>query len=60
MFVTERGMSVPQNERDLFSAHEVLQMEPVFVRKNIYKKFLQANSWVKAYLPNAWRYRNDY
>jgi len=55
MFVSEPAL--PESERDLFSAHEVLQMEPVFDRGNTYKKFLLANKWVKTFLPNAWRYR---
>lgn len=50
-------LSIPPRERDLFSAHEVLQMEPVFDRAHTYKKFLQANRWVSTFLPNAWRYR---
>jgi len=55
MFMMEDALVL--QEQDLFTAHEVLQMEPVFDRGHIYKRFLQANKWVKSYLPNAWRYR---
>lgn len=58
MFTSE--LAALKSERDLFSAHEVLQMEPIFDRKNTYKKFLQANRWASKFLPNAWRYRYDY
>lgn len=56
MFMSEEYFSLPKRERDLFSAHEVLQMRPLWSRKDAYKKFLTANRWVKAYLPNAWRH----
>lgn len=58
MFMTERGMGVSPDEQDCFSAHEVLQMQPVFDRRSMYKRFLNANTWVRTYLPNAWRYKN--
>jgi hypothetical protein len=57
MVVTKRGMGIPDVEQDLFSAHEVLQMQPVFERESTYGKFLSLNSWVRTYLPNAWHYR---
>lgn len=56
MFVS--SLSIPAGEQDLFSAHEVLQMELVFNRGNAYRRFLQANKWVKKFLLNAWRYKN--
>lgn len=53
MFATEECLQVPHKEQDLFSAHEVLQMKPIFNRDNTYQKFLMANKWVREYLPNA-------
>lgn len=55
MFMQEGDLSLPVSERDLFSAHEVLQMVPLWERNGVYKKFLRANIWVKQFLPNAWR-----
>ena len=54
MFMSEEGLRVPPNERDLFTAHEVLLMTPLWERDGIYKSFLYANAWVKKFLPNAW------
>lgn len=54
MFTTIDGMNVSHAERDLFSAHEVVQMVPLWEKKGVYKKFLLTNRWVKDYLPNAW------
>lgn len=57
MFTTIDGMNVSYVERDLFSAHEVVQMVPLWEKKGAYKKFLLTNRWVKEYLPNAWKER---
>jgi hypothetical protein len=58
MFMSEEAMSVPSNERDLYSAHEILQMTPLWSRRNTYWRFLQANTWVKNILPIAWNIKN--
>ncbi len=39
-------------DHDLFTAHEIVQMKPIYDRGNTYQQFLQANSWVKSFLPN--------
>jgi len=53
MFLDEDHLSLPENERDLFSAHEVCQMEPIWEKDNCYQKFLKDNFWVQEFLPNA-------
>jgi hypothetical protein len=55
MFMTEGAMKLAKPDQDCFTAHEVLQMQPLFVREDTYKRFLRANQWVKKFLPNAWR-----
>lgn len=55
MFMSEEYLSVTSKERDLFAAHEVMQMAPLWERKGTYRKFLQANRWVEKFLPNAWK-----
>jgi len=41
-----------QTRKDLYIAHEVLQMRPIWERSNIYSIFLNQNSWAFDYLPN--------
>lgn len=53
MIVDTNNLTIPKNEQDLFSAHEVVQMKPLFTRNNSYDKFINSNSWVKSYLPNT-------
>ncbi len=55
MYVTDDRLAVAPGERDLFTAHEVLQMVPLWDRDGTYGKFLQANRWVERFLPKAWQ-----
>lgn len=55
MFVDEDHLKIPNKEQDLYTAHEVLQMKPIWEKDNIYQKFLSQNQWVKKYLPNAYK-----
>lgn len=59
MFMSRENMSLIPSQRDLFAAHEVLQMRPLSVKNGTYEEYLSANSWVKAYLPNAWVQRHS-
>jgi hypothetical protein len=48
--------SSPINQStNLFLAHEILQARCIFDRRGVHKQFLLANSWVKKYLPVAYR-----
>lgn len=51
MFLDEDHLKV--GEKDLFSAHEILQMKLLWDRDNTYGKFLSENIWINKYLPNA-------
>ena len=55
MYMAQDALTLPEDDQDLFAAHEVLQMVPMWYRGGIYSQFLSANDWVKTYLPNAWR-----
>ena len=35
--------------QDLFTAHEIVQLLPVFEKDKTYQKFISANKWVKEY-----------
>ncbi|MFZ5845459.1 MAG: hypothetical protein ACOY0S_03260 [Patescibacteria group bacterium] len=55
MFMAEDHLALTASERDLFAAHEILQMRPLWERDRAYQKFLKANAWVAKFLPNAWK-----
>lgn len=41
-----------QANKDIFTAHEILQMKPLWYRNGIYQQYLQDNQWVFKFLPN--------
>ena len=53
LFLDESSLVLPKTKRNLYTAHEVVQIKPIFDRGNTYQDFLNANSWVKQFLPNA-------
>lgn len=53
MFITKNAIVMPKNKQNLFTAHEIVQVKPMFDRENTYAAFFSANNWVRAYLPHA-------
>ncbi|MBI1982457.1 MAG: hypothetical protein HYU49_00140 [Candidatus Levybacteria bacterium] len=53
MLFDERALGLPKEKQDLFGAHEVVQMMPIFERGDAYGRFIRANLWVKKFLPNS-------
>ncbi len=49
LFIDEVGMTWPEEQRSIFTAHEIILMQPLIDRENTYFKFLQANDWIKEY-----------
>lgn len=52
MFWDEGYLSLPSSWRNLFTAHEICQIEPLWQKDDVYFKFLFKNRWVKKYLAN--------
>jgi hypothetical protein len=55
LWLDTSSLSLPKNLRSLYTAHEVLQVKPLFDRGDTYAHFVQSNSWVKKYLANAYQ-----
>lgn len=53
MIVGEDRMRLPQNLRNLYTAHEIIQLMPIMERKKSYEKFIKANKWVEDFMPNS-------
>ncbi len=53
MIIEENEMQFPFARQDLYTAREIAQMHPLFERGNTYREFLNHNSWVHKFLPNA-------
>jgi hypothetical protein len=52
MFVTIDSMKMPMSKRNLYTAHEVVQVKPLINKNNTYESFLFENRWVHNYLAN--------
>lgn len=54
LWLDESSLAVPLNKRNLYIAHEVLQVKPLLNRRQTYQKFILANAWTKNHLANAY------
>ncbi len=52
LWLDESDLIVPQPKISLYSAREMAQLRVLFDRSHYYHRFLSANLWVTAYLPN--------
>lgn len=53
LFITENYLAI--KEKNLYSAHEILQAKCLFDRDNFEMKWLMTNSWVQKYLPSLYK-----
>jgi hypothetical protein len=53
LLIDETELHWGEDKQDVYIAHEIAQVVPLFDRNNVYKSFLHANQWVNKYLPNA-------
>lgn len=52
LWLDTTALSVPKSRRNLYTAHEVAQVKPLWSRGHTYQEFLSANRWINRYLPN--------
>lgn len=52
LIIEESALAWPVERRDLYTAHEIIHMLPLFTRNNTYQKFLAKNDWIKQFYPN--------
>jgi len=52
MFLDENHLKIPVKEQNLFTAHEVCQLKPLWIKNQLYQKFIQENLWSQKFLPN--------
>lgn len=49
IFISVDNLGWPRTKRNVYVAHEILLMQPVFNRNQTYFKFIEANTWVFDY-----------
>lgn len=50
IFIDEIDLSI--KDKNLYTAHEIAQMQPIYSKHGTYTKFIKANTWIYKYLPN--------
>lgn len=49
--IDETQLTWPIKRHDVYTAREIAQLKPLYNRDNTYEHFIQANAWIKRYLP---------
>lgn len=52
VLLDENYLTLPQSKRNLFTAHEICQMQVLNQKDNFHQRFLDANPWLVKFLPN--------
>lgn len=60
LIIDEAKLKWPFKKHDVYTAHEIVQIKPLFERDNIYKKFIGSNQWIRSFFPNFANPTGDY
>jgi len=55
LWLDTQALSIPQRNRNIYTAHEVLQIKPIFDRGDTYQRFIDSNHWTSRFLANAYQ-----
>lgn len=53
MLVDDSTLALSKDRNDLYTAHEIAQILPIFNKNKTYEKLINSNIWIKDFLPNA-------
>jgi len=53
LIIDESALAWPLKKRDIYTAHEIIQLYPLITKGDTYEKFLTSNNWIKQYYPNV-------
>lgn len=53
LLLDEQMLQFTKERRDLYTAHEIIQMKPLVNKRQTYEAFLKSNEWVREFLPNS-------
>lgn len=54
LWLDTQALAVPEIQRNVYTAHEVLQLVPIYEQGNTYQRFLRVNSWVRHFMAGAY------
>ena len=59
IWLDESALSWDKKDRNIYSAHEIAQVNPIVDKENIYQRFLDKNRWILDYWPSAVKLPQD-
>jgi len=59
IWLDERTLVWPENDRNIYTAHEIAQIVPLVNKDRTYERFLSENSWIMDYWPSAVKLPQD-
>lgn len=60
LIIGSGNLVFPKKRQNLYLAHEIVQLFPIFDRDGIYKYFIENNNWIDKYLPYYLKRINSY
>ena len=51
MFLDKNNLLIPKFMQNIYTAHEIMQIKPIFNRNNTYREFLKINNWTFQIMP---------
>jgi D-beta-D-heptose 7-phosphate kinase/D-beta-D-heptose 1-phosphate adenosyltransferase len=60
MILDENSMHFRNKKQNLYIAHEIMQIIPMFNKDKTFEKFIEINNWTNNFLPNAKAKKNYY
>ena len=53
LWIDESDLVWSKNDRNIYTAHEIAQIVPIFNKNKTYEKFISLNKWILNYWPNS-------
>jgi hypothetical protein len=59
LYISEISLEWSSEKRNIYIAHEILMLQPIYNKNECYQRFLYANRWVMDFFPNFTIYNFD-
>lgn len=60
LMIDESRLLWPKEARDVYTAHEIVQLQPLFERNSLFEQFIKQNGWVLQFFPHAFEKRQQF
>lgn len=53
MYLSEANLTMPKQRRNIYTAHEIIQIRALVNKEKTHERFACSNQWIEKFLPNA-------